>query len=99
MAMEGNDSSKPLVWQDLVPIVPLTLLCAPKFLAILALAVVALFVLLPRPKHQRLLKDVPVAGLEEEGVDIKDLRVKFRHGSKNILLEGYRKVGISDLKL
>jgi hypothetical protein len=89
--MMGFDLSNSLAWRDFVAVLPLTLLCAPKLLAIFALVVVIFFAFLVRPKNQRLLKDVPIVGLEN-GADIKDLRIKFRHGSKNMLLEGYRKV-------
>ena len=42
-------------------------------------------------KRQRILPNVPVVGLGGTKA-IRQAREQFRHGSKNILLEGYRKV-------
>ena len=43
------------------------------------------------PKRQITLQNVPVVGVERTK-SIKQAREEFRHGSKNMLLEGYRKV-------
>ena len=43
------------------------------------------------PKRQILLQNVPVVGVEGTK-SIRQAREEFRHGSKNMLLEGYRKV-------
>ena len=43
------------------------------------------------PKRQIILQDVPVVGVERTK-SIRQAREEFRHGSKNMLLEGYRKV-------
>lgn len=42
-------------------------------------------------KRQRILPNVPIVGLEGTKT-IKQAREQFRHASKNMLLEGYRKV-------
>ena len=43
------------------------------------------------PARQRILQNVPVVGLERTKT-LRQAREQFRHGSKNMLLEGYRKV-------
>ena len=48
-------------------------------------------------KRQRILPDVPIVGLD--GTEsIRQARENFRNGSKTMLLEGYRKVFLSDSK-
>ena len=42
-------------------------------------------------KRQMILQNVPVVGVERNR-SIREAREEFRHGSKNMLLEGYRKV-------
>jgi hypothetical protein len=94
--MAGVDLPAPTNWQDLVPA---PLLKWP-FLSTLWVPLAPLVVpvaLLSWPKRQKLMPNVPVVGLEDQNADIKDLRLKFRHGSKNVLLEGYRKVKVCDL--
>ena len=50
------------------------------------------------PKRQTILQNVPVVGID--GVkSIRQARENFRHGSKNILLEGYRKVHLLEFIL
>ena len=43
------------------------------------------------PKRQTIFQSVPVVGVDRTK-GIRQAREEFRHGSKNILLEGYRKV-------
>ena len=42
-------------------------------------------------KRQRILPNVPIVGLDATR-SIRQARESFRHGSKTMLLEGYRKV-------
>ena len=44
-------------------------------------------------KRQRILPDVPIVGLAK-GETIRQARERFRHDSKKMLLDGYRKVSL-----
>ena len=60
--------------------------------ALLAAATCILSIVFFRnPKRQIILQNVPVVGVERTK-SIRQAREEFRHGSKNMLLEGYRKV-------
>ena len=48
-------------------------------------------VIFSNAKRQIILPNVPVVGVERDK-SIGQAREEFRHGSKNMLLEGYRKV-------
>lgn len=52
------------------------------------LSVLAFF---PRAKRQRILPETPIAGVDGT-IKPAEVRAKFRHGSKNILKQGYEKV-------
>lgn len=52
---------------------------------------VLVVVILSNSSRQRLLPNVPIVGLDRTKT-IKQAREQFRHGSKTMLLEGYRKV-------
>ena len=59
----------------------------------LLLALISIFsvVSLSNSKRQRILANVPIVGLDGTR-SIRQARKNFRHGSKTMLLEGYRKV-------
>lgn len=66
---------------------------------ILLLLCLSILVLFSQPKRQRLLPNVPIVGVDKV-VKISEARARFRHGSKDMLLEGYQKVpSISDAML
>ena len=48
----------------------------------------------PRGKRQRILPEIPIAGVDGT-VKPTEVRDKFRHGSKDILKQGYEKVTLA----
>ena len=58
---------------------------------LLALIILLSVVSFSNSKRQRILPNVPVVGLDGTR-SIRQARESFRHGSKTMLLEGYRKV-------
>jgi hypothetical protein len=84
-------------WEDLVPEQLLKWASFPTFWAALALLLAPAVALLGWPKRQKLMPNIPVVGLEDKNVDIKGLRLQFRHGSRSVLLEGYQKLQNCDV--
>ena len=70
-------------------------------LIVIAVCVIS-FAFVRNSKRQIVLPDVPIVGLDK-ATTIEQARERFRHGSKQILSEGYRKVflqlSISNLQL
>ena len=58
---------------------------------LLALIILLSVVSFSNSKRQRILPNVPIVGLDGTR-SIRQARESFRHGSKTMLLEGYRKV-------
>ena len=58
---------------------------------LLLLLCLSILTFLSQPKRQRILPGVPIVGVGE-AVKVSEARTRFRHGSKDILLEGYQKV-------